>query len=252
MRVFNYESIDSTNDRAKQLAQRFPGQRFVVTAKRQTAGRGRSGRRWRSPAGGVWLSLAWPVNALLQRATPVSVWMGWAVLQTLRNALGAGHRLEIKWPNDVLLEGKKVAGVLCEQMLPDHGVHGPVFIVGVGINANLDVAELGTPLRYPATTVESVIGRPVDLSALTDQCIQQVVAILETSEHDQDLKPSVLHEIEAHLAWINRSVTLRIGDRTVTGVCRGLDPVGRLRLVVDGQAETYDTGEAEQLSLVGL
>lgn len=251
--TFQHDEIDSTNDQAKRLIARYPDGPLRVIARCQSKGRGRSGRGWTSPVGGAWFSLVWPVDRPVERFSPVSVLAGWAVWLSLDQLLGDGHRLEIKWPNDVLLGGRKLAGVLCEQVWtgPAPGAGPASLVVGVGINANFQPACLGRGLRVPATSLLAATGKPVDLKHLITQCTASVIATVSGQEHE-NLSHAVLADLHTHLAWMNEPVSLRIGERAITGICRGLDPTGALRLTVEGRTRAYDAGEVEQLSATSI
>ncbi len=167
----HFATTDSTNLRAAELAKQHPGQRLVVTADVQTAGRGRYDRTWTSPPGGLWMSVALPLNK------PAENDVGLRVAQALREALTElypplASRLHVKPPNDLLIDACKVAGILCEQKVVPGEPTATLLIVGIGLNANLDPAELGNDLRRPATALQQALGRPIDLSQLHDRLAQ--------------------------------------------------------------------------------
>lgn len=146
-RVFVYEQVESTNDRAL----RFGGEGAVIVADRQTAGRGRHGRAWHSGAGlGLWFSVAFesPIEGLAF-AAPLSV----------QEALRAYGPATVKWPNDVLLDGKKVCGILLETR------RGRTAL-GIGINVHHRPEDFPGPLRAAATSVEAATGRRCDRGVL--------------------------------------------------------------------------------------
>lgn len=250
MLTFRYDQLDSTSDQAKRLIGRDADGPFVVVADQQTAGRGRSGRPWLSPMGGLWMTVAWPMGQPREAYVPIPVVVGWSVLGSIRQALPMPLPLELKWPNDVLLAGKKVAGVLCEQVGPlaVASGSGPWLLVGVGINANFCPSRFGGGLRFPATTLMAAAGQRVDLDLLTARCIRRITRGIRTVQRG-DLTPRLQQLLQTHLAWINRPVSLRVGGYMVMGQCRGLDALGRLQLSVDGRLRVYDAGEVEQLAV---
>jgi len=255
MLTFEYDKLDSTNDQTKRLTAEHPGQVVLVTAKEQTAGRGRSGRVWRSPPCGAWFSLAWPTNKQAPQYAQASIVVGAAVLGTIRQMIGNHPSFDwrIKWPNDVLLNGGKVAGVLCEWSMPQNNQtkFPAVLMIGVGINANFDPAQLGHGLRYPATTLSAAIGSPIDLDALISCCVEGITKSMASLEHD-GLTPQTIQALESDLAWVNQPISLRVGDRQMTGTCTGLDSLGRLMLKTPRGAVAFDAGEIEQLTAVGV
>lgn len=128
VQAFHFEQVDSTMLRAAKLRMRYPDQPLVVWADTQAQGRGRLGRDWTSPTGGAWMSMVWPAMRPPGDYAPLPLVVGQAVLRTLRRELNRTQRgvvaeLQLKWPNDVLLAGHKVAGVIC-QSLPGTEVGG--------------------------------------------------------------------------------------------------------------------------------
>ena len=126
-RVLVFESLESTNNQAARLAQTPDSEGLVVLAREQTAGRGQQGRRWLCPAGmGVLLSVVFSPPLALRRPALLTAWAAVAVSETIRET--TGRQAQIKWPNDVLLEGHKVCGILIEQ--------GQATVAGIGLNVN--------------------------------------------------------------------------------------------------------------------
>ncbi|MEX0744528.1 MAG: biotin--[acetyl-CoA-carboxylase] ligase [Phycisphaeraceae bacterium] len=247
MRSIHHDSLDSTNDEARRLLSRYPGEALRVTAGRQTAGRGRHGRTWHAPRGGVWLSLAWPTThepTWYEAAPLVAAWAAWRAVMTCIEKAG-GSRLRIKWPNDLLLDGRKVAGILCE-----HAFEHTALIIGVGINANLAADALPTNLRQPATTLRDVIGRAVDLPALTESLTHALTAEL-TALDQHGFTDHTRLAIEEHLAFRGRPVSLHAGGHATPcppGIIEGIAPNGGLTLNIAGQLETCTLGEVQQAS----
>ena len=188
MRHFHFARTDSTNVQARQLAEQHPGERLLVTASEQTAGRGRRGRTWHSPPGGAWLTLVWP----LRRAAASYAAAPLAAAVALRRAVcdaapEAAARLRIKWPNDLLLDDRKIAGILCERCAATSTSNGDggqrnLLIVGVGVNADFDAQLLPTQLRHPATTLRTALGRPVSVDGLIEAVARELVAALTALE----------------------------------------------------------------------
>jgi len=140
----HFRVTDSTNERARELALAGGPSGTVVTAREQTAGRGRRGRGWTAPAGKALLCSAilrplGPEHALLPLAVPLAVC---EVVESL-----APVRCQVKWPNDVWIDERKVAGVLIEAQAPDWAV------IGVGLNVAIEPEEFPADLRQPPTSV---------------------------------------------------------------------------------------------------
>jgi BirA family biotin operon repressor/biotin-[acetyl-CoA-carboxylase] ligase len=224
------DEVGSTNDRARELADAGAAEGLTVIARVQTAGRGRHGRRWASPAGGLWMSV------VLRPDLPLAQWplvgFGAAVATAEAVQAVAGVPAALKWPNDVVVADRKLAGVLVEAA-------GSAAVVGVGVNANLDVDALPTGLGQAATTLRSLIGTDVDLAALAAD-------LLSRWEDYDDL----LHQDPAAVvaAWRRRSATLgrpvrTVGGQEVEGVAEDVDDTGALLIRTVGGLVRVVAGE---------
>lgn len=137
-----YDSVGSTNDEARRLAQAGAAHGTVVAARQQTAGRGRVGRSWISPPGNLYVSILLRLNLPPARVAELSFVAALAVADVVDAFLSPGCRAMLKWPNDVLVGGAKISGVLIEQL-------DEATIMGIGVNIAHEPA--GTP--YPATSL---------------------------------------------------------------------------------------------------
>jgi birA, biotin-[acetyl-CoA-carboxylase] ligase region len=147
---FYFREIDSTNNRARILASEGYPEGTVVVAEKQTAGRGRRGREWYSPAQqGVYVSLILRPVLPLEEISRISLVTAVAVAQTFATELSLNPR--IKWPNDVLIDNKKIAGILSEAVTDMDGVE--YIVVGIGLNINNDIDGFPTDLRTEPTSV---------------------------------------------------------------------------------------------------
>jgi BirA family biotin operon repressor/biotin-[acetyl-CoA-carboxylase] ligase len=205
---------ESTNDLARLLAAGGVPEGTVVVAAQQTHGRGRLGRTWASPPGGLWCSVIVRPDGdaewgLLSLAAAV------AVAEAVERAAGAPAA--IRWPNDVLIGGAKVAGILIETA-------PGAAILGIGLNANIDPAALGD-LRTPATSLSAMLGHPVPLDALRDlvlECLATWYAAWAASD------PAVSAAWSARDATRGMPVVVQGPDGTVRGVAEGVDGDGAL------------------------
>ncbi|MCA9311483.1 MAG: biotin--[acetyl-CoA-carboxylase] ligase [Phycisphaerales bacterium] len=166
--VTRFEETVSTNALAREAARAgeipTPGRMWI--ARRQTAGVGQRGRAWQSPEGGLWCTLAWRLSAAEAPGVVagLGVRVGVGCLRTIEGVLGSageGADLRLKWPNDVLIGGRKVCGSLCE-VVPAGGE--TVLIVGVGMNVNNAMEATG--LATPATSLGEFLGRSLEVDAL--------------------------------------------------------------------------------------
>ena len=223
IRVF--EQTTSTNDVVEKLARDGVKEGVVVFAESQTRGRGRLGRKWISPVRkGLWFSILLRPDLRPQEATQLTV----ASATALRRAIESetGLKPEIKWPNDILIGGKKVAGILTECRAElDRVKH---VILGIGVDVNLNANEFPPELRKPATSLKIESGKTIDRADLA-------AAILR--ELDRDYMrvcagkfASLADEWEEHCTTIGKNVSVQIGGRKIRGHAESLDDDGALLL----------------------
>jgi BirA family biotin operon repressor/biotin-[acetyl-CoA-carboxylase] ligase len=140
LRIIRYKRISSTNTKAKTLAEKRTAEWTVVVSEVQTQGRGRSGRSWKSPKGGLWFSQIIRPKIPIDRIPLLQFWVANALRKGIEEVYGV--QSEVKWPNDLVVGGKKLAGVLIETK-----ISGPELvyaIVGIGLNVNLTAEQLPT------------------------------------------------------------------------------------------------------------
>ncbi len=151
--------VDSTNNLAKELAGYGAVEGTVVIAETQKAGKGRKNREWYSPKGGLYFSVVLRPKCDLREAVKLVFVSGLAVAEVLSKKYGLG--VTVKWPNDVLVDWKKVCGVLSEMNVAGKDIN--YLVIGVGVNANVNVMEeFPESLRSVATSLEVELGKKVD------------------------------------------------------------------------------------------
>jgi BirA family transcriptional regulator, biotin operon repressor / biotin---[acetyl-CoA-carboxylase] ligase len=223
IRVF--EETNSTNDVAEKLARDGVKEGVVVFAEAQKKGRGRLGRQWLSPAHkGLWFSVLLRPDLRPQAATQLTVVAATALARAIRRQTGLAP--EIKWPNDILLRGKKVAGILTE--LSAELDHVRYVVIGVGVDVNLTGADLPADLRKTATSLRIESGQPVSRPELAAAILRELdvdYARVRAGQFE-----GLADEWEEQCTTIGRTVTIRIGDRAQTGVAESLDSEGALLL----------------------
>lgn len=234
LNVLVEESVDSTNALAlRQLGKFEPP--YVVLAEAQTAGRGRRGRQWVSPYGeNLYFSLVIRIERAATQLQALSLVVGLVVLRTLQ-LMGLGD-LGLKWPNDLLVSGKKIAGILLElNGDPADICH---VVIGIGINANM---TSGKGVDQPWTSILGETGRLADRTRLAATLAEQLEQALE--QH-RELGFSAFHrEWERHHLWQGREVRLISGVHEVSGTALGVTGEGALRMLVDGVEQVYSGGE---------
>ncbi|MFJ3414691.1 bifunctional biotin--[acetyl-CoA-carboxylase] ligase/biotin operon repressor BirA [Pseudomonas protegens] len=229
------DSIDSTNAQALRSIEEGSVAPFLVLAERQTVGRGRRGRKWVSPfAENIYYSLVLRMDGGLRQLEGLSLVVGLAVMHTLREygIPGAG----LKWPNDVLVGQKKVAGILLELVGdPADVCH---VVLGIGINVNMQSAE---EIDQEWTSVRLESGKVIDRNQLVARLNEVLVSYLE--RHRLNGFSAIQGEWEQGHLWQGRAVSLIAGVNKIDGVVLGIDRQGALRLSVEGEEKTYSGGE---------
>jgi len=230
------QSVDSTN--AEVLRRLGCGQvpPFIVLAERQTAGRGRRGRNWVSPFGeNLYYSLALQVDGGMRQLEGLSLVVGLALLRALRIAgvVTAG----LKWPNDVLVDGRKIAGILLE--LSGDPADVCHVVIGIGVNVNM-LAEKGA-IDQPWTSMRAELGRLVDRNEFVCELNRQLSLYLGV--HEKHGFSVFRDEWQENHLWQGRHVTLATGANPVEGVVLGVDQAGAIRLRVAGVEQNFSGGE---------
>lgn len=172
--LYVFNEVGSTNTIAKFLSKNGIGNGSVVIAEKQTAGRGRSGKSWESPLGGIWLSIVLTPDVDYSKIPLITLATGVAVAKTLEE-IGIENP-EIKWPNDIMVNGKKVCGILTEAITNFNTIEH--VIIGVGIDANLSIEDFPEELQNTTTTLEREIGR-VNENLLIKLFLEELEKIIE-------------------------------------------------------------------------
>jgi len=237
IRVF--EQTTSTNDVVEKLARDGVKEGVVVFAESQTRGRGRLGRKWVSPTRkGLWFSLLLRPKMRPQETTQLTV----AAATALRRAIASETKLkpEIKWPNDILIGGKKVAGILTEMSAElDRVKH---VIPGIGIDVNQDMDDFPPELRKTATSLKIEAGETISRAALATAILRELDG--DYARVCAGKFSAIADEWEESCTTIGRNVTVQIGDRKVRGRAESLDDDGSLLLRTEhGRLETIFGGD---------
>ena len=244
-RVNAHDLIDSTNEEARRLADAGEAGGCIVWAKEQTAGRGRRGRDWVSKPGNLYVSILLRPDALLADAAQLSFAAALAVKNSLQRLATNGNGpppLALKWPNDVLLHGKKLSGILLEgsgktQPSPQ-GAQTDYLIVGIGINLR-DHPDY-TP--YPATNMEAETGYKIDAEKAMKELVSEFDILYRTWLEDG---------FQA-IRWLWLGSAFRLGepievqqnDKRIKGIMSDLDEDGALRIETeDGKEVIVHAGD---------
>ncbi len=232
----HHAEINSTNDRALERAA-LPGIKLplLIVADHQTAGRGRGFNRWWTGPGSLAFSLlveAEMVSAAAARKALVSLAAGVAIVDALAPLL-SGHEIGIHWPNDVMLDGRKLAGVLIE-VLPD-GKH----VIGIGVNTNNTAAAAPDDVRPRVATILDATGREHDSEDLLIEILRQLEwQLLELGRSPQ----RVARRTDGLCLQRGRQLQIVQGERQFEGCCLGIAADGALVLEIDGKQQAIYSG----------
>jgi BirA family transcriptional regulator, biotin operon repressor / biotin---[acetyl-CoA-carboxylase] ligase len=221
--VLRFESLDSTNEEAlRRLAARVRTPLWIV-ADEQTKGRGRSGRHWQSPAGNLYASLVIETGVSASVATQLSLVAGLAVHETVAARLPAAQRprLRLKWPNDVILGGAKLAGILLESVASPKG-KGLAVILGMGINVS----------HAPLETERAVASLGLEASAVPQVFASLAAALSEWLKRWDDGRgfASIREAWLGQALSLNESISVNLNGSAIRGRFRGVDAAGALQL----------------------
>ena len=176
--IHHLETTDSTNRVADDLAREGAPHGTVVVAEHQTAGRGRLGRRFHSPPHqNLYLSLVLRPAISISQAPTIILGAGLAVAKAVAEALGAPERVEIKWPNDVLVDGLKISGILME--MSAEATQVGYLVLGIGVNLNVSPDTFPEEFRARATSLAAASGAPIDRVNFTRRLFVTLEGVLE-------------------------------------------------------------------------
>jgi BirA family biotin operon repressor/biotin-[acetyl-CoA-carboxylase] ligase len=231
-----YKQVGSTNDLVREAARHGESEGLVIAADEQIAGRGRLGRAWRAPSGCcVLCSVLLRPRFSPQHAFYLTIAAALAIYRSIKSLSPRSSVLStptIKWPNDVLLGGRKVSGVLCESEFA--GRDWVFSVVGFGINVNLSTDELGD-LRDSATALSITWGEKVDRTLLLAHTLNELESLYFTLQEGQF--GAVYEEWAAALETVGKHITVKAAEESLTGYALRVDPDGALVIRLEGGGE---------------
>ena len=236
--LFYFPAVDSTNGTLRELARRGAGEGTTVVAEQQFRGRGRRGRQWFSPAGGgIYLSLLARPKLSPTKCTGITLLTAAAVGRAIENL--SGLIPEIKWPNDLLLEGRKVCGILAESGGDDKEKR--YLILGIGINVGGDYFPPN--LENQAISLRMAGARNLDRAELISEILGELEKFYRDFKAGGDLS-QVLDFCRLHSATIGRRVQAIGAEGKISGLALDLEEDGGLRIRRDnGEHLVIHSGE---------
>ncbi|MCE8424035.1 MAG: biotin--[acetyl-CoA-carboxylase] ligase [Candidatus Methanoperedens sp.] len=235
-----FKETESTNIIASEIAKTVE-EGTIVIAESQTGGRGRLGRKWISPEGGIWFSVILKPKMQPLFASRITLLAGVSVAKTIRTY---GIPAKIKWPNDVLINGKKVCGILTEIGAEMDAID--YLVVGIGIDANVDTGYFPDEIRDTSTSLKKELGTEINRV----EFVQKLLMELETVylNFQKGGFAPILEEWRNLSATIGEWVKITTGTRTIYGEAIGVDTEGALIIETgEGQLEKILAGNCEHL-----
>ncbi|MGV3773673.1 MAG: biotin--[acetyl-CoA-carboxylase] ligase [Verrucomicrobiales bacterium] len=220
-----FHETTSTNDVVERLARDGVKEGMVIFAESQTKGRGRLGRQWISPAGkGLWFSILLrpPIQPL--EAPKLTIAAATSLVRAIRAV--TGFNVEIKWPNDIVVRGKKLAGILTEMSAELDRIH--YIILGIGLDVNFDAGDFPEEVREIATSLKLETGSTINRADLA-------VKALEELDHDyrrlrEGAFDEIINEWESHCSTLGKTIEVQTGPHQLKGRAEALDSSGALLL----------------------
>ena len=236
--VLTVKEVDSTNELAKQYFQNDAPEGMVFLAECQTKGKGRSGRTWHSPPGvGVFLSVLLRPVIPAKHIPQLTLMAGVAVAMAVNKI--SPIPVSLKWPNDILLNGRKLGGILCELV---SGQDGWGVVIGIGVNVNHQRDQFPEDLRDLATSLLLENGHA------TDRTLMAISILERLDEGYQDYLQGGTEPLTKNWTQLTdmfgKPVCLTLGKQSISGTALGLDEQGRLIVCMEnGQKRAFSSGE---------
>lgn len=240
--IHYFREVDSTNEVAKRLAQEGAPEGTVVIAEIQKKGKGRRGKPWISPLGGAWMSIILRPDTLPINAPQLTFTAGVAAAKTIKE--GYGLDVGIKWPNDILIEDKKVCGILTEISTEKDSID--YIIAGIGIDANVDLDLLPPELREHTTSLKSELEMEISRMILVRKFLENFESMY--NEFNQGNFQKILQKWRKYSKTIGSNVEIMKGTEIVKGEAVGVNREGALILELkNGSLRKIISGECRHV-----
>lgn len=230
-----FQEINSTNTHLRELAEAGAAQGTVVVAESQTQGRGRLGRRWESPAyTNLYLSVLLRPTLPPAHAAQITLMAAVALAEAVEEF--THRRPAIKWPNDILYDGRKLAGILTEASCDVERVR--YVVLGIGVNVNYAIERMPPEIRQRATSLMEIAGKPLSRESFLQRLIHGIERCY--GELEQAGFEALAPRWQSYFAWRGKRVRVELLDQVTAGTAQGIDRDGAL-IVVD------DSGAAQRI-----
>ncbi|MCM2271242.1 MAG: biotin--[acetyl-CoA-carboxylase] ligase [candidate division Zixibacteria bacterium] len=240
--IHSYRLVKSTNDLVSQMAESGAPEGSIVTAEQQSQGRGRLGRTWFSPEStGIYVSILLRPHIKPEQAPGLSIMTSLALADTLDPV--APGEVQIKWPNDILIGGKKVCGVLTELSAERHRILH--VVVGVGINVNQRAADFPADIKRTATSLRVVTKKKLNRAELLKSFLRNFER--EYLDYQKYGLKKSQRRLRKYSSMLGKSVRILSGENVIEGVAVDIDTSGALILYHGGKRIPISAGEVSIL-----
>ena len=240
-RVYYFEEIDSTQNFAQNIAADKKENGTIIIAEKQTSGRGRLDRKWTSPKGGIWFSLIIHPKFDVSSSTLIPILSAVALSKSIKSVLGI--ETEVKWPNDITMNGKKVAGVLVDASFQTNSID--YLILGIGINFDIDAKKLEkrltkTPNFYGIDSLRGKENKTPPKTLLKEFLLQFEKNLFQL---DKGEKSKIIKEWTKRAAGIGKKITINTSNGKISGISQGIDNDGALKIKTRNKIKKIYVGD---------
>ena len=240
-RVYYFEEIDSTQNFAQNIAADKKENGTIIIAEKQTSGRGRLDRKWTSPKGGIWFSLIIHPKFDVSSSTLIPILSAVALSKSIKSVLDI--ETEVKWPNDITMNGKKVAGVLVDASFQTNSID--YLILGIGINFDIDAKKLEkrltkTPNFYGIDSLRGKENKTPPKTLLKEFLLQFEKNLFQL---DKGEKSKIIKEWTKRAAGIGKKITINTSNGKISGISQGIDNDGALKIKTRNKIQKIYVGD---------
>jgi len=240
-RVYYFEEIDSTQNFAQNIAADKKENGTIIIAEKQTSGRGRLDRKWTSPKGGIWFSLIIHPKFDVSSSTLIPILSAVALSKSIKSVLDI--ETEVKWPNDITMNGKKVAGVLVDASFQTNSID--YLILGIGINFDIDAKKLEkrltkTPNFYGIDSLRGKENKTPPKTLLKEFLLQFEKNLFQL---DKGEKSKIIKEWTKRAAGIGKKITINTSNGKISGISQGIDNDGALKIKTKNETKKIYVGD---------
>ena len=240
-RVYYFEEIDSTQNFAQNIAADKKENGTIIIAEKQTSGRGRLDRKWTSPKGGIWFSLIIHPKFDVSNSTLIPILSAVALSKSIKSVLDI--ETEVKWPNDITMKGKKVAGVLVDASFQTNSID--YLILGIGINFDIDTKKLEkrltkTPNFYGIDSLRGKEDKTPPKTLLKEFLLQFEKNLFQL---DKGEKSKIIKEWTKKAAGIGKKITINTSNGKISGISQGIDNDGALKIKIRNKIQKIYVGD---------